>query len=79
MRVLLRQTTTGHFFQAINEWTPSREEAMVFRHGGEAVYLVHQLKLQHVEILLAFDDPRYDIHLSLGESPASPPENGLRT
>ncbi|HWH67794.1 MAG TPA: hypothetical protein VNT26_00285 [Candidatus Sulfotelmatobacter sp.] len=65
MRVLLRSTETGRFFQSPGRWTDRLEQALDFKRGAEAIRLAYELKLQHVEILFSFENPLYNIRLPL--------------
>ncbi len=63
MRVLLRHVKTGRYYQNPGNWTARAEEALCFSNTIQALSRVAELKLDEVEILLAFDDPRYNIRL----------------
>jgi hypothetical protein len=65
MRVLLRHPTTGLYFLNSKEWTERPEDAWDFKTSVNALQLVTEMKMQEVEILLWFDDPRYNLTLPL--------------
>ncbi len=65
MRILLRHIKTGQFYRESNDWTDAAEEALCFQHSGHAIQVATEQELKDAEILLAFGDPRYDIHLPL--------------
>jgi hypothetical protein len=70
MQILLRNVKSGQFYRSENAWTDLPEKALCFHHCGECVRLVYEQKLQDVEILLAFEDPRYNFSL-----PVRPPSS----
>jgi len=43
------------------EWTHSRIAACDFQHVGAAILFVTEEKLTHMEVVMAFDDPRFDM------------------
>ncbi len=65
MRVLLRQTGTGLFYQADGRFQDSRHEALVFTNGAAAIALACQRKLSHVEVFMDFNDSNYDLAVPL--------------
>jgi hypothetical protein len=74
MRVLIRHIGTGMFYQAERSWTVAPAAAWDFKASANALQLVTELKLTEVEILLWFDDPRYNLSLPLqGQHPPNRP------
>jgi hypothetical protein len=69
MKVFLRNTQTGCFFQEPHGWTPEQEVAHDLANLPRAVDLIFAARLENVEILLCHDDPRYDLVLSASSSP----------
>ena len=69
MRVLLRNKARGNFFQGVEDWTLELEEAFDFQSPERAVKFVRNanLKAAEMEIVLAFDNPRYNIPLPVDE------------
>ncbi len=65
MRVVLRNTKSGLFFQENETWTGDLKQARCFKHSAEAMDLARQVGLQEVEILLAFEQPPRQVTLSL--------------
>jgi hypothetical protein len=65
MRVLLRHSQTGLYFLDPKQWTERPEEAWDFRTSVNALQLVTEMKIEGVEIVLWFDDPRYNLTLPL--------------
>ncbi|HEV2393977.1 MAG TPA: hypothetical protein VG146_16615 [Verrucomicrobiae bacterium] len=63
MRVLLRDAGTGLYFREPAQWTPEKEQAQSFKHSAEAMDLAREHRVQHAEIVLAFDDPRLTVAL----------------
>jgi hypothetical protein len=63
MKVLLRNTQTNQFYQAPEVWTPDEHQALDLKQTSRAVELIFGVGLEHVEVLLCYDDPRYNIVL----------------
>jgi len=63
MRILVRNSRTGMYFQHPNQWTSSRLEAASFETSTQALYLIIKRELRDVEMLLTSDDIPCDIHL----------------
>jgi len=63
MKVLLRHTRTKQFYQSPTEWTPDEQGALDLKQTSRAVELIFDARLEHVEVLLCYDDPRYNIVL----------------
>ncbi len=71
MRVLLRNTKTGFYFQSPEAWTSDDSNALDFHHSAQAIKQVCDMKLKGVELLLAFDDSQQNIRMPLRESSSS--------
>jgi hypothetical protein len=56
MRTLLRQASTGLYFQGPDLWTPDRGQAHNFKMIDRAVAFVQKWKLRDLELVFAFDD-----------------------
>jgi hypothetical protein len=69
MKVFLRNTETGWFYQEPARWTPEQVEAQDIAQVARAVELIFAAHLENVEILLCYDDPRYDLVLPVPPSP----------
>ena len=65
MKVFLRDTLNGWFFKGPSRWTPRQPEALDLGRLAWAVEMVFQQHLEHVEILLCYDDPRYNVVLPI--------------
>ena len=63
MKVFLRNTLNGWYYQGPSKWTPWQEEALDLAQLSWAVEVVFQARLDNVEILLAYEDPRYNLAL----------------
>ena len=67
MRTLLRNYQTGFYFQGVSNWTTDPRQAFDFKQPDRAVRFVRDAGLKRVELVLAFDDPRYNIPLPVDE------------
>ena len=63
MKVLLRNTETSKYYQSPSQWTPDEQEALDLKQTSKAVELIFDARLEHVEVLLCYEDPRYNIVL----------------
>ena len=70
MKVFLRNTQTGWFYKEPPGWTPEQEAALDLAQVARAVELIFSAHLENVEILLCYDDPRYDLVLPVPASPS---------
>jgi hypothetical protein len=70
MKVFLRDTQTGWYFQGPSKWAPDQEAAQDLAQVARAVELIFEAHLENVEILLCYDDPRYDLILPVPPSPS---------
>ena len=70
MKVFLRNTQTGWYYQEPSKWTPAQEEAQDLAQVARAVERIFEAHLENVEILLSYDDPRYDLILPVPPSPS---------
>jgi hypothetical protein len=67
MKTLLRNCRTGVYFQGLSNWTNDPHNAFDFKLPDRAVRFVRAAGLKNVEMVLAFDDPRYNIPKPLDE------------
>ncbi|HVV02278.1 MAG TPA: hypothetical protein VHH88_12995, partial [Verrucomicrobiae bacterium] len=65
MKVLLRHVNTGLYYRDSSEWTENPDAASDFKASANALQLVSEMRLEGVEIVLWFDDPRYNLILPL--------------
>lgn len=70
MKVFLRSTQTGRYYQGPSQWTPEQDTALDLKQVAQAVELIFAAHLEDVEILLCYDDPRYDLVLPVPPSPS---------
>ena len=70
MKVFLRNTQTGWYYQGPSQWTPEQVAALDLRQVTRAVERIFEARLENVEILLCYDDPRYDLVLPVPASPS---------
>ena len=70
MKVYLRNTQTGWFYQGPSQWTPDQKAALDLEQVARAVSKIFETHLENVEILLSYDDPRYDLVLPVPPSPS---------
>ena len=63
IKVLLWDRKAKAYVKALGVWTSVREEARDFTSASAAVLYAVEEKLDFVEIVLAFDDPQYDMIL----------------
>lgn len=70
MKVFLRNTQTGWYYQGPSQWTPEQGAALDLQQVTRAVERIFEARLENVEILLCYDDPRYDLVLPVPASPS---------
>ncbi len=61
MKVLLRNTQTGWYYQAPSKWAPESKDACDLGQMSRTVELVFEEQLENVEVVLAYEDSRYDL------------------
>jgi len=76
MKVFLRNTQTGWYYQGPSQWTPEQGAALDLRQVTRAVEQIFEVHLENVEILLSYDDPRYDLVLPVPASPSRAQASG---
>ena len=69
MKVFLRSTRTGWYYEGPSKWTPQQEVAQDLAQTALAVELIFEAHLENVEIFLSYDNPRYDLVLTVPPSP----------
>jgi hypothetical protein len=69
MKVFLRSTQTGWYYEGPSKWTSQQEVAQDLAQTARAVELIFEAHLENVEILLSYDNPRYDLVLPVPQSP----------
>jgi hypothetical protein len=63
MRILLQQKETGLYFKDIGAWTREPAEAMDFLSSTSAIDFCMMNKISGVQLVLKFEEQRYDIVL----------------
>jgi hypothetical protein len=63
MRILLQQKETGLYFKDVGSWTRLNGEAMDFVSSTAAIDFCAVNKLTDVQLVLKFDEQKYDIVL----------------
>ncbi len=72
MRTLLRSTKNGLFYRAEGDWTGDMAAARDFGSSARAIQLAFEWRLHDVEVVLAFEDPRYNISMPVRNRPEPP-------
>jgi len=69
MRTLLRNKITGTFFQSADKWIDSAADAFDFKMTERAIQFLRDapLNISELELILAFDDARFNITLPVYE------------
>lgn len=69
MKVLLRNTVNGWYYQGPSKWAPGKQDALDLGQSAWAVEIVFQQHLENVEILLCYDDPQHNVVLAVERHP----------
>jgi hypothetical protein len=76
MRILLQQIGSGLYFKDVGSWVASGSEAMDFVSSTAAIEFCATNHVKGVQLVLKFEEERYDIvlpmHLAADPSPARP-------
>ena len=79
MRILLQQKETGLYFRDIDSWDPNPFEAMDFLSSTAAIDFCVSNKISNVQLVLKFDEQRYDIvmpvQIQSHDQPHEPPKS----
>jgi len=65
MRVVLRSTQTGHYFQMSKQWTRDSKEALDFVHVEYAIKTACEARMDDVEVVFVFGHPEQDLRLPI--------------
>ncbi len=65
MKILLRSTQTGLFYAGPDHWTGNGPEAFDFQQTDLALDTVRDSKLKGIELLMKFEDPEFEIPLTI--------------
>ncbi len=68
MRILLQQKETGFYFKDIGSWVRNSVEAMDFVNSTAAIDFCVTNKLPGVQLVLKFEDQKFDIVLPVQPS-----------
>ena len=63
VRVVVQDRDSLKFFKGSNEWTPEIDAATDFSQVVNAVDFILKTRLPHIDILMDFGDPRYEVRL----------------
>ncbi len=63
MRILIQQKQTGLYFKDVGAWTRDAAEAMDFLSSTSAIDFCVTNKMTGVQLVLKFEEQRYDIVL----------------
>ena len=65
MKVLLRDTRSGHYYVGANQWTADSRSARDFEQVEQAIQLHRDEHLTGMEVVLSFDDHLCDLVLPI--------------
>ena len=65
MRVLLRKTANGVYYQAEGQWVPNPEKGFDFGSIQQAMDFAERVQRENLELALAFDGSRFISAVSL--------------
>ena len=65
MKVLLRNTRTGLFYIGPEQWTREPSEAANFEGPDRALDRIEEAELPAMEVVIHFEDTRFDIPLTI--------------
>jgi len=63
MRILLQQKDSGLYFRDVDSWTGDVSEAMDFVNSTAAIEFCATNQLEAVQVVLKFEDEKYEIVL----------------
>jgi hypothetical protein len=75
MRILLQQKDTGLYFKDIDLWESDPSDAMDFLSSTSAIDFCVANKISNAQLVLKFDEQRYDIVLPVLIHPLDPPDH----
>ena len=79
MRILLQQKDSGLYFRDIESWDPNPFEAMDFLSSTAAIDFCVANKISNVQLVLKFEEQRYDIVMPVQIQPSEPSESSRKT
>ena len=68
MKILLRNTQTGLFYVGPDRWNDNDPEALNFEQTDLALDAVRDAKLKGIEVLVKFENPSFEIPLTIVEA-----------
>lgn len=71
MRILLQQRDTGLYFKDIDAWVRNSAEAMDFLSSTAAIEFCVRNRVLRVQLVLKFEEQKYDIVLPVQPAPDS--------
>ena len=74
MRILLQQKETGLYFKDIEDWTRDAAAALDFLSSSAAIDFCVANKISNVQLVLKFEEHRYDIVLPVSSGKSSHPQ-----
>ena len=77
MRILLQQKENGLYFKDIGVWDPDPSQAMDFLSSTSAIDFCVANKITGVQLVLKFEEQRYDIVLPVLPSRGEPPRRAI--
>jgi len=78
MRIVLQNHDTGLYFKDINSWVRQSSDAMDFVSSSAAIDFCVSNKLTGLQVVLKFDDQRYEIVLPMLQE-SDPPRGAKST
>ena len=72
MKILLQQKESGLYFRDIGAWDPDPAQAMDFLSSTSAIDFCVANKINGVQLVLKFEEQRYDIVLPVLTQPNDP-------
>ena len=72
MKILLQQKESGLYFRDVGSWVSDPSEAIDFLSSTSAIDFCVANKISHVQLVLKFDEQRYDIVLPVQIPPEGP-------
>ncbi|HEX4644186.1 MAG TPA: hypothetical protein VH598_01105 [Verrucomicrobiae bacterium] len=64
MRVVIQDRKSRLYFKGTSEWIAEINEAEDFEQIVKAIDFLRQTRLPHIDVLMHFDDPKYDVRLT---------------
>ncbi len=77
MKVLLRDTRNGSYYQGPSQWTPEQNLTLDVGQAARAVALAFEAHLWDLEIVLCYEDPRHNLVLPISRAKSPDGTTGL--